>query len=80
MPVKNSIKFAAFYDQGWGKVIQQNISAHHNNFFQSIGTGLRIYLGKFSTVNLDIGIPLGEKRYDGQNCVKFHFSITSDLL
>lgn len=79
VPLKDSLRLAAFYDQGWTKVIQQDITESHRNFFQSVGVGLRVYVGKYMTANFDLGVPLGRKRYDGQNAVGFHFGLSSDL-
>jgi len=80
IPVKDSVRFAVFYDQGWTKTIQQRIPVNYTNFFQSIGVGLRISIKKYTTVNLDLGIPLGKKRYGGQQDAMFHFSLTTDIL
>lgn len=80
IPLKNNIKVAAFYDQGWAKNVKQGKVAHHTNFLQSIGVGLRCRLTKTLSANFDLGIPLGRKRYAGQNDVRFHFSISSDMI
>jgi hemolysin activation/secretion protein len=79
LPIKDSIKFAMFYDQGLTAVIQQNIPLTYKNFLQSVGTGLRINIGQVMTVNLDLGVPLGRDRYTDQNAVRFHFSMTTNV-
>lgn len=78
--LKDRIHFAGFYDQGYATTIHDGRSGNYKNFMQSVGLGLRIYLTKNMTANMDFGIPIGRKRYDGQNDIGFHFSITADVL
>ena len=80
IPLKNSVKFAMFYDQGWTRLIQQGIEPNANNFFNAVGAGLRISLGHNTTANFDLGVPIGPPKYDGQAPVRFHFSISTNLL
>jgi len=79
VPLKNRIHAAAFYDQGLGYSLHQPAGFTHRNFLQAVGVGLRCYLTKYMSANFDLGIPLGRDRIAGQDRVKFHFSLTSDV-
>lgn len=80
IPIKDSVKFAVFYDQGLTHLVQQSTPATSQNFFNSVGAGLRISLGHHTTANIDLGIPIGPSKYDGQSPVRLHFSISTDVL
>lgn len=79
VPLKDNIKMATFYDYGY---IYNRIGGLPNEtiFLQNIGFGLRVKLYKNLRANLDLGIPLGDKKYDSQNGIKFFFGITTDIL
>jgi len=77
--LKNKVQVATFYDQGFAHAVHQNRSENYTNFLQGIGVGLRVYLTKFLSANLDLGVPLGKDRYSGQDGARFHFSISSNL-
>ncbi|EKE03845.1 MAG: OMP85 family outer membrane protein [uncultured bacterium] len=76
--LKDKIQFAAFYDQGYAKMLHQN-SIKTSGFLQSVGVGLRCSVTRFLSANLDLGVPLGGKVSPDQNAAKFHFSLTSNL-
>lgn len=78
--LRDSVKFAVFYDQGWTRLVNQGIEPNGNNFFNAVGAGLRVSLGHNTTANFDLGVPIGPPKYDGQAPVRFHFSISTNLL
>jgi len=77
--LKDRIQFAAFYDQGFAHTIHQDYSEHYTNFLQGVGVGLRCYLTKYISANIDFGFPLGRDRSPDQNFAKFHFGLSSNL-
>lgn len=78
--VKNNIQLAGFYDQGWSHDVKKTNSTSPHSFIQSVGVGLRVNLFKNLTANLDLGIPLGAKKFQDQKSAVFHFSISTDIL
>ena len=80
LPLKDRIKYALFYDQGFAEAIHQGRSEHYTNFLQGVGFGLRIYLTKYLTASIDLGIPLGRDRSTNQQGAKLHFTVSSNLL
>ncbi|MDD3012778.1 MAG: ShlB/FhaC/HecB family hemolysin secretion/activation protein [Candidatus Gastranaerophilales bacterium] len=78
--VKEKVHFAGFYDQGFARSIHNGKCGKFSNFLQSIGVGLRIYLTDNLTASFDMGFPMGKKRYDDQHGMRFHFSISADVL
>lgn len=79
VPLKNRVHYAAFYDFGFAKLIHQGLNTNYTNYIQALGVGLRINVTKALTANLDFGFPLGKDRYDGQDALKFHFSLSTNL-
>jgi hemolysin activation/secretion protein len=77
--LKDRIQLAAFYDQGFARSTHQGISEHQENFLQDVGVGLRIFLTKYLSANLDMGIPLGKDKYPEQSGARFHFGISSNM-
>jgi hemolysin activation/secretion protein len=75
--LKNRINFAVFYDQGYIQRIHDYRAGNHTNFLQSVGFGFKSYITNYLTVNTDFGIPLGRKRYAGQNDIRFHLYFNS---
>lgn len=80
IPLKNRIYFAVFYDQALARELHQGVEYSYKNFLQSVGAGLNINLTKYLNANMYIGIPLGRQRDDRQNSVRYHFSLSSDLI
>ncbi|MEI8389920.1 MAG: ShlB/FhaC/HecB family hemolysin secretion/activation protein [bacterium] len=77
--LKDRMQFAAFYDQGFARVLEKDTPATYANFLQGVGVGLRCQLSKYLTANIDVGLPLGRKRSENQNSVKLHFGLSSNL-
>lgn len=75
--LKNRINFSLFYDQGYTQKIHDYKAGNYTNFLQSVGFGFKSYITNYLTVNTDFGIPLGKKRYDGQNSMRFHLYFNS---
>lgn len=79
VPLKNRIFLATFYDQGLGYQLRQNVPFSYKNFIQSVGSGLVINISKYLQTNMYIGIPLGHKREESQNSLRFHFGLNSNF-
>ncbi len=79
LPLKDRIHAAAFYDFGMAKLNYQGQKTSFTNFLQGVGVGLRCNMTKYLIANLDVGVPLGKKRYAGQQDARLHFSISSKL-
>ncbi len=77
--LKDKVNFVAFYDQAFAQDIHQGRNENYTNFLHSVGCGLRVDLSKYLTGKLDVGFPLGRKRYDGQNAARFHIGIASNF-
>jgi len=77
--LKNKIKTAIFYDQAYARAIYQGQTSSYKNFLQAVGCGLRIYITKYLTASLDLGIPLGRDRESNQDRTRFHFYVSSDI-
>lgn len=80
IPLRDTIMFAVFYDQGFTCLVKPSANTGYDNFFNSIGAGVRISLGHNMTANFDLGVPIGPPKYDGQSLVRLHFNISTELL
>ncbi len=79
LAIKDRINFVTFYDQAFAQDIHQGRNENYRNFLHSLGCGLRVDLSKYLTGKIDVGFPLGRKRYDGQNAARFHIGIATNL-
>ncbi len=77
--LKNKVYLAGFYDQGLAHQIHKGRSINSSEFLQGAGIGLRCYLSKFLSANIDFGFPVGRKKYDRQDQFKIHFGLSSDI-
>lgn len=80
IPLKNDLKFVAFYDQGWTHLIHQGTNPTYKNFIQSVGVGLRYNLGRFINFGINFGFPLGRERFEDQDNFRVHFALESNLI
>ncbi len=80
IPLKNKVHMAAFYDQGFTRMHQQGQYKRSKNFMQSLGFGIRYYLTKYIVAKVDFAFPLGREIYPGQNTMKVHFRLSSDVI
>lgn len=75
--LEDKIKFVMFYD--WGYVKEHgHMYDYPLNFLQSIGTGLHIYLTDYLSASCSVGIPVGQKNYQGADA-RFNFAINSEV-
>ena len=75
--LENRVKLVMFYD--WGYVKEHgHMYDFPLNFLQSVGTGLHINLTDYLSASCSVGIPVGQKAYQGAD-VRFNFGITSEV-
>lgn len=75
--LEDKVKFVMFYD--WGYVKEHgHMYDYPLNFLQSVGTGLHCYLTDYLSASCSVGIPVGEKRYQGADA-RFNFAINSEV-
>lgn len=71
--VRDSIKFATFFDNGG--VFRYDEHVTNNNYLSSVGCGLRIALSKYLTARLYWGF--GLRTVQGEPSSRFHFDLVS---
>lgn len=75
--LEDRVKFVMFYD--WGYVKEHgHLYDYPVNFLQSVGTGLHFYLTDYLSASCSLGIPVGEKRYQGADA-RLNFAINSEV-
>ena len=75
--LEDKVKFVMFYD--WGYVKEHgNMYDYPLNFLQSVGTGLHFYLNDYLSASCSVGIPVGQKRYQGADA-RLNFAINSEV-
>lgn len=74
---EDKIKFVTFYD--WGYVKEHgNLYGYPLNFLQSVGAGLHMYLTDYLSASCSVGIPVGQKNYQGADA-RFIFAVNSEV-
>lgn len=71
--LRDSVKFATFFDQG--AVFPHEGKIGKTNFLMSAGAGIRIALSKFVTARVYVGIPLMNTTYYEQASARAHFDL-----
>ncbi len=77
--LKNKVYLAGFYDQGLVHQIHKGRSINSSEFLQGAGVGLRCYLSKLLSANIDFGFPIGRKKFPEQDSFKVHFGLSSSI-
>lgn len=71
--LRDSVKFAAFFDQG--AVFPHEGKVGTTNFLMSVGAGIRLALSKFVTARVYVGVPLMNAHYYEQANARVHFDL-----
>lgn len=71
--IRDSVKFATFFDQG--AVFPHEGKTEKTNFLMSAGAGIRIALSKYITARIYVGVPLMNTTYYEQASARAHFDL-----
>ncbi len=75
--IDDNVRIAPFYDWGYVKE-NKNVYQYPQNFIQSAGVALYIWLKDAISVQIGVGFPLGHKYYN-ENSARLFFSVSTEV-